>query len=202
YSRDHRRRRHPAGRGRPSGNTGGETCWPTTNIGHLSARGKRNRIFQLPRYAVSDTIRYSFDTRSLMRAGIVVFDLNQRNIVYDFGLLNPVWAGTRAAQLTSDAAFGQALLDVEAAWCRAQINFGTAPANIDAVVNAAADITDYDLAAIGKATPDGANALIPLLKALRGKVTAQDSDAEQYIHRGATSQDVIDTALLLVAART
>ncbi|HIW45974.1 MAG TPA: 3-carboxy-cis,cis-muconate cycloisomerase [Candidatus Yaniella excrementigallinarum] len=122
--------------------------------------------------------------------------------MYDFGLLNPVWAGTRAAELTSDAAFGQALLDVEAAWCRAQINFGTAPANIDAVVNAAADITDYDLAAIGKATPDGANALIPLLKALRGKVTAQDPDAEQYIHRGATSQDVIDTALLLVAART
>src|SRR5690625_5642513 len=41
--------------------------------------------------------------------------------VYDYGLLNPVWAGTRAAELTSDTAFGQAMLDVEAAWCRAQI---------------------------------------------------------------------------------
>ena len=122
--------------------------------------------------------------------------------MYDFGLLNPVWAGTRAAELTSDAAFGQALLDVEAAWCRAQVNFGTAPAKINAAVSAASDITDYDLAAIAKATPDGANALIPLLKALRGKVAALDPDAEQYVHRGATSQDVIDTALLLLAAHT
>lgn len=119
----------------------------------------------------------------------------------DFGLLNPSWAGTDAAALTSDRAFAQAMLDVEAAWCRAQIRFGTAPESIADAVAAATDIADYDLAAIGAQTPDGANALIPLLKVLRNKVAERDPDAAQYVHRGATSQDIIDTALMLVAAR-
>lgn len=119
----------------------------------------------------------------------------------DFGLLNPAWAGTAAARLTSDRAFGQAMLDVEAAWCRAQIRCGTAPESIGEAVAAAADIDEYDLAAIAEDTPDGANALIPLLKSLRNNVTERNPAAAQYVHRGATSQDIIDTALMLVAVR-
>ncbi|NWN89233.1 MAG: 3-carboxy-cis,cis-muconate cycloisomerase [Micrococcaceae bacterium] len=119
----------------------------------------------------------------------------------DFGLLNPAWAGTRAAELTSDAAFGQAMLDVEAAWCRAQIRFGTAPESIANAVDAASKIADYDLAALAEQTPDGANALIPLLSALRAKVAEHDPTAAGYVHRGATSQDIIDSALMLLAAR-
>lgn len=121
--------------------------------------------------------------------------------MYDFGLLNPVWAGTRAAELTSDTAFAQAMLDVEMAWCAAQVEFGTAPESITGAVAAAADIDDYDLVAIANATPDGANALIPLLSAMRDKVAEADPDAAVYVHRGATSQDIIDTALMLLAAR-
>lgn len=122
--------------------------------------------------------------------------------MYDYGLLNPVWAGTRAAELTSDTAFGQAMLDVEAAWCRAQIRFGTAPQTIADAVAATSDIADYDLTAIADQTPDGANALIPLLKALRTNIAEHDPSAAAYVHRGATSQDIIDTALMLLAART
>ncbi|GAA4113325.1 lyase family protein [Enteractinococcus coprophilus] len=121
--------------------------------------------------------------------------------MYDFGLLNPVWAGTRAAELTSDTAFAQAMLDVEVGWCAAQVEFGTAPESITGAVAAAADIDDYDLVAIANATPDGANALIPLLSAMRDKVAEADPDAAVYVHRGATSQDIIDTALMLLAAR-
>ena len=121
--------------------------------------------------------------------------------MYDFGLLNPVWAGTRAAELTSDTAFAQAMLNVETAWCKAQIAFGTAPESITDAVEAAADIDDYDLVSIATATPDGANALIPLLSAIRNKVAATDPAAAAYVHRGATSQDIIDTALMLLAAR-
>lgn len=119
----------------------------------------------------------------------------------DFGLLNPAWAGTRAAELTSDTAFGQAMLDVEAAWCRAQVRFGTAPATIEDAVAAVSHIDDYDLTAIAAQTPDGANALIPLLNALRNNVAANLPQAGQYVHRGATSQDIIDTALMLMATR-
>ena len=121
--------------------------------------------------------------------------------MYDFGLLNPAWAGTRAAEQTSDVAFGQALLDVEAAWCRAQIRFGTAPDTIDDAVDAATDIGTYDLPEIAAQTPDGANALIPLLAKLRAAVAEHDPDAASYVHRGATSQDIIDTALMLIASR-
>lgn len=121
--------------------------------------------------------------------------------MYDFGLLNPVWAGTRAAELTSDTAFAQAMLNVEVAWCRAQVAFGTAPEGITSAVEAASDIDDYDLVAIAEKTPDGANALIPLLAAMRAKVAEHDAEAATYVHRGATSQDIIDTALMVVAAR-
>ena len=122
--------------------------------------------------------------------------------MYDYGLLNPVWAGTRAAEQTSDAAFGQAMLDVEAAWCRAQIRFGTAPESIGDAVETACDISTYDLTELASKTPEGANALIPLLGQLRETVAAQHPEAAPYVHRGATSQDIIDTALMLVASRT
>ena len=121
--------------------------------------------------------------------------------MYDFGLLSPAWAGTRAAELTSDTAFAQAMLDVEVAWCTAQVKFGTAPESITAAVAAAGDIDDYDLVAIGHQTPNGANALIPLLATMRDKVAATNADAATYVHRGATSQDIIDTALMLLTAR-
>lgn len=119
----------------------------------------------------------------------------------DYGLLNPVWAGTQAADLTSDTAFGQAMLDVEAAWCRAQVRFGTAPQGIAEAVAAATDIADYDLAQIAAQTPDGANALIPLLYDMRNKVADYQAEAAAYVHRGATSQDIIDTGLMLLASR-
>lgn len=121
--------------------------------------------------------------------------------MYDFGLLNPVWAGTRAAELTSDTAFIQAMLDVETAWCRAQVSCGTAPESILPAITAAGDVAGYDLTAIAARTPDGANALIPLLSDLREKVAANDPAAASYVHRGATSQDIIDTALMLLAVR-
>lgn len=121
--------------------------------------------------------------------------------MYDFGLLDPVWAGTKAAELTSDTAFAQAMLDVETAWCRAQIRSGTAPQAISDAVDAASDVADYNLAQIAAKTPDGANALIPLLSQLRANVAAHDTAAADYVHRGATSQDIIDTALMLLASR-
>lgn len=129
----------------------------------------------------------------------------------DAGLLDPVSAGAAAARATSDAAFVQAMLDVEAAWAGVLSDAGLIePAAAEAVAEAA-DARRYDLASLAARTRDGANALIPLLADLRsathevalaaGADRARASAAAAAVHRGATSQDIIDTALMLVARR-
>ncbi|GAA3704910.1 lyase family protein [Zhihengliuella alba] len=129
----------------------------------------------------------------------------------DAGLLDPVSAGSAAARATGDAAFVQAMLDVEAAWVQVLADAGLAEASAAAAVAEAADVARYDLASIAERTRDGANALIPLLADLRAatRETARAAGADEdsaaaaaaAVHRGATSQDIVDTALMLVARR-
>ena len=54
----------------------------------------------------------------------------------DFGLLTPAWAATPAAATASDAAFAQAMLDVEAAWARVQAKAGLCTAEDAAAITA------------------------------------------------------------------
>ena len=76
-------------------------------------------------------------------------------------------------------------------------------ADADAVV-AIAKVELYDLAALANRGPDGANALIPLLGMMRRLLadTGAPATAATALHRGATSQDIIDSALMLIAARS
>jgi 3-carboxy-cis,cis-muconate cycloisomerase len=126
----------------------------------------------------------------------------------DLGLLSPVWAGTPAASTTSDAAVVQALLDVESAWVAVQAAGEHASSGLDladagqaASAARAADAAEYDLGSLAQRTPDGANVLIPLLKDYRARVAAAHGEPVTAVHRGATSQDVIDTGLALVLRR-
>lgn len=122
----------------------------------------------------------------------------------DYGVLHPAWAGTQAAGIASDAGFVQAMLDVEAAWVRVQAEAGMCPQDAARAVDAVADVSRYDLTALASKTPDGANALIPLLGMMR-QLLEQDGATDAAagaLHRGATSQDIIDSALMLTARRT
>ena len=122
----------------------------------------------------------------------------------DYGVLHPAWAGTQAAGIASDAGFVQAMLDVEAAWVRVQADAGMCPQDAARAVDAVADVSRYDLQALAARTADGANALIPLLGMMR-QLLDQDGApdaAAGSLHRGATSQDIIDSALMLTARRT
>lgn len=124
------------------------------------------------------------------------------NAAADLGLLSPAWAGTPVAAATGDAALVQALLDVETAWVQVQADAGLATREEAEAARRAADSADYDLASLAARTPDGANVLIPLLKDYRARVTAHAPDAPVLaVHRGATSQDIIDTAMMVLAAR-
>ncbi|MDF6046350.1 3-carboxy-cis,cis-muconate cycloisomerase [Streptomyces sp. JH14] len=117
----------------------------------------------------------------------------------DAGLLAPGRAGTPAEASTGDSAFLRAMLDAEAALTRAQSACGLAPAGAGPAVTEAADADRFDVRDLAlRARADG-NPVIPLIADLAAAVP---EDARPYVHRGATSQDILDTATMLVASRT
>ncbi|MFI1759444.1 3-carboxy-cis,cis-muconate cycloisomerase [Streptomyces sp. NPDC020571] len=118
----------------------------------------------------------------------------------DTSLLAPGWAGSPAASATSDLAYLRALLDAEAALTRAQAALGLAPAEAaDAVGAAAADPAAFDARSLAERARGGGNPVIPLVADL---TRAVGEPYGPYVHRGATSQDILDTATMLVAVRT
>ncbi len=64
-------------------------------------------------------------------------------------------------------------------------------------IAAACKADGFDLAALAEAATRSGNLAIPLVKALTARVAESDQDAARYVHWGATSQDVIDTAAML-----
>lgn len=113
---------------------------------------------------------------------------------FDLGLLSPATAGSD--DLVSDAAVLVALVDAEVAYLRALATVGVAPITAAEAVEAAGIVSDpADLARRARA---GGNPVIPLIADLRAAV---DAESAFWIHRGATSQDILDTALMLVANR-
>jgi 3-carboxy-cis,cis-muconate cycloisomerase len=96
-----------------------------------------------------------------------------------------------------DRARLQRMLDFEVALARAEAALGIVPAlAIDHIANAAR-AERYDLATLGQAAVVSGNIAIALIEALTAEVAKADPTAARYVHWGATSQDVIDTALVL-----
>lgn len=123
---------------------------------------------------------------------------------FDRGLLTPVAVGHD--DLVSDAAVLDALVRAECALVTAYAELGTAPRDAAVAVDhafrlddaegttpATLDLDDLIVAAVG-----GGNPVIPLVAMLKEAVPAEH---RTWIHRGATSQDVLDTALMIVARR-
>lgn len=91
----------------------------------------------------------------------------------------------------------QAMLDFEAALARAEARVGLIPSSAVAPIAAACDAGLYDFAALGEAIASAGNSAIPLVKALGRQIASSDAEAERYVHLGATSQDVMDSGLVL-----
>ncbi|RON60919.1 3-carboxy-cis,cis-muconate cycloisomerase [Pseudomonas fluorescens] len=91
----------------------------------------------------------------------------------------------------------QAMLDFEAALARAEARVGLIPASAVAPIVSACSADLYDFAALGEAIATAGNSAIPLVKALGKQIAATDAEAERYVHLGATSQDVMDSGLVL-----
>jgi 3-carboxy-cis,cis-muconate cycloisomerase len=91
----------------------------------------------------------------------------------------------------------QAMLDVEAALADAEAEVGVVPAACVAPIRAAADAGLYDIARLAEEAVDAGNPAIPMVRHLTERVAAADPEAARYVHWGATSQDVMDTGLVL-----
>ena len=112
-----------------------------------------------------------------------------------------LWPGDeRAERLFAPETVLAALVRVEAAWLQALVTTGTVPA-------AARDdllglVTARDVPAVAIGAESSGNPVIPMLALLRERLGVRNPVAAQWVHRGLTSQDVLDTALVLCARDT
>lgn len=123
----------------------------------------------------------------------------------DFGLLSPVTLGAGSA--VDDATVARCLVAAEVALTRAWAERGVAPAAAAREISDAfgwqaseplsvSGLSGVELGALVTGATAGGNPVIPLVGLLRGRVSAE---ARPWLHAGATSQDILDSALMLLA---
>src|SRR4051794_24925843 len=112
-------------------------------------------------------------------------------------LLAPMFSSAAMRGTCDDATFLQHMLDFEAALARAEATVGVIPASAAGPIAQACGAEAFDIPALAEAATRSGNLAIPLVKALTAAVGKADADAARYVHWGATSQDVIDTATML-----
>ena len=116
-------------------------------------------------------------------------------------LLGPLFGDAEVSAYLSDRARVQAMLEVEAALAEVEAELGVIPRQAVAAIQAAAHAEQFDLGAIAAAAAGDGNLAIPLVRQLTHAVEAIDRDAARYVHWGTTSQDIIDTGLVLQLQR-
>ena len=90
------------------------------------------------------------------------------------------------------------MLDFEAALARAEAAVGVIPGTARGPIGDACQAERYDIAALGEARPRAGNIADPAgRRRSTAEVAKSDAEAAGYVHWGATSQDMIDTALVL-----
>jgi 3-carboxy-cis,cis-muconate cycloisomerase len=112
-------------------------------------------------------------------------------------LLAPMLSSAAMRAVCDDVAYLQHMLDFEAALAHAEAAAGVIPASATGPIAKACKAEAFELAALAEAATRSGNLAIPLVKALTAAVAKADADAARYVHWGATSQDVIDTATML-----
>ena len=119
----------------------------------------------------------------------------------DSPLFDPLFRGTPAADTFSDVARLEGMLEFEAALARAAAKVGQIPQHAAPVIAECCRAQLFDLRQLGSATAAAGNPAIPLVAALTQLVAQKDKASAGYVHWGATSQDVMDTGLVLQLRR-
>lgn len=111
-------------------------------------------------------------------------------------LFGPSLTTPEMADAVGDEAWLAAMLRFEAALAAAQAKVGLIPVDAATAIRAACEGSRFDVATIGREAVASATPVVPLVDALR---RVAGPTAAEFVHRGATSQDVIDTAMMLVS---
>ena len=116
-------------------------------------------------------------------------------------LFDGIFGTTSVVAATDDAALVDALCTAETALARACAQVGIVALPTALEIGAACDdVRRLDSAELARRSAYGGNPVIPLVVELRARVEARaGAEAAAAVHLGATSQDIIDTALMLVA---
>lgn len=113
-------------------------------------------------------------------------------------LFDPVLAAGGVRDEVGDTAWLRGMLDFEAALAAAQADAGVLAREHADAIAAACRVEEYDAAEIGRGATGVGNPAAPLVRVITGKA---GPDAGRFVHVGATSQDVVDTAAMLVSRR-
>jgi 3-carboxy-cis,cis-muconate cycloisomerase len=105
------------------------------------------------------------------------------------------------ASLFSDESVLQAMLEFETALAHAEARHALIPRKAAEAIAAAASLGNFDLSVLADATFRAGTPAIPLVKMLTDQVRKADADAAHFVHWGATSQDVADSAMSLLLKR-
>jgi 3-carboxy-cis,cis-muconate cycloisomerase len=112
-------------------------------------------------------------------------------------LLDPLFTTERMRAVASDRSRVQGMLDFEAALARAAASAGIVPSAAAERIAACCRAELFDLESLGDEAAAAGNPAIPLVRALTEQVERSDRDAARWVHFGATSQDAMDTGLVL-----
>ncbi len=112
------------------------------------------------------------------------------------GLLSPLFGDPDVDEAIADRALVTAMLRFESELAAAQAGLGLVPPEAAAAIAATAGELTVDPAELGRQALGAGNPVNPLVRQLTAAVP---ESARPFVHRGATSQDVLDTGLMLVA---
>ena len=117
-------------------------------------------------------------------------------------LFRPLFVPDAFREAVGGRAWLGAMLEVEGALAVAEARAGSIPQEAAEAIASCCDAERFDPGEIGRAGRSAGNPVPALVKALTAAVSEVSEEAARHVHKGATSQDVTDTAAMLVARRT
>src|SRR5918994_608985 len=108
----------------------------------------------------------------------------------DSAIFSPLFSDAEISALFTDDAYIRALVEVEAALARAQARVGVIPAAAAEQISKV-KAAEIDITALMKGTIRSGFPIIALVQQIRRQA---NEDAGPYVHWGATTQDIMDTA--------